>query len=84
MRIMTPQVAVANSILEVRLKFESMLSDLPSGFVNVEPETVDREIENAQRRVCDCLDLDLAALWQMNRNRGMIYWRPCEMRSRSA
>jgi len=66
MPVMTPQAAVASSNLEERLRFESMLSDLSSGFVNLEPEKVDGEIENAQRRVCDCLGLDLAALWQLS------------------
>ena len=42
-----------------------MLSNLSSGFVNLEPSEVDREIEDAQKRVCDCLGLDLAALWQL-------------------
>jgi PAS domain S-box-containing protein len=43
-----------------------MLADLSSGFVTVEPTDVDHEIENAQRMVCECLDLDLAALWQLS------------------
>jgi len=66
MPVMTPQAAVASSNLEERLRFESMLSDLSSGFVNIEPEKVDQQIENAQRMVCDCLGLDLAALWQLS------------------
>ena len=42
-----------------------MLADLSSRFVNLEPAEVDREIEEAQRRVCECLGLDIAALWQL-------------------
>ena len=45
--------------LQDRLRFETMLSDLSSRFVNLEPADVDREIEEAQRRVCDCLGLDI-------------------------
>ena len=52
--------------LEERLRFESMLSDLSSRFINLEPVDVDREIESAQRRVCECLGLDIAALWQLS------------------
>ena len=52
--------------LEERLRFESMLSDLSSRFINLEPVDVDREIESAQRRVCECLRLDIAALWQLS------------------
>ena len=58
---MNPKVAVLQPDLEDRLRFESMLADLSSRFVNLEPAAVDREIEDAQRWVCECLDLDLAA-----------------------
>ena len=54
------------SELEDRLRFESMLADLSSRFVNLEPADVDREIEDAQRQVCECLGLDIAALWQLS------------------
>ena len=63
---MTPKVAVLQSDLEARFRFESMLAELSSRFVNVEPAEVDREIEDAQRRVCECLGLDIAALWQLS------------------
>ena len=52
------------SDLRERLRFESMLTELSSRFVNLEPDEVDREIEAAQRRVCECLELDLSSLWQ--------------------
>ncbi len=63
---MTPEGPTVRSNLEERLRFESMLSDLSSGFVNLEPAEVDREIEDAQRRVCDCLGLDVSDLWQVS------------------
>jgi formate hydrogenlyase transcriptional activator len=63
---MTAEDAVVSSELEERLRFESMLADLSSGFVNLESAKVDNEIANAQRRVCECLDIDLAALWQLS------------------
>ncbi len=50
--------------LQDRLRFEVLLSDLSAGFVNVPADQVDREIENALRRFCEDLELDLAALWQ--------------------
>ena len=51
------------SNLEERLQFETLLSDLSAKFVNVPAEQVDAEIENAQRRICEDLDLDLCTLW---------------------
>jgi PAS domain S-box-containing protein len=50
--------------LESLLEFETLISDLSSRFINLPPGEVDRAIEDAQRRVCECLDLDLSALWQ--------------------
>jgi hypothetical protein len=52
------------SELEERLRFETLVADLSSKFVNLPPNEVDREIVDAQRRVCDCLAFDLSALWQ--------------------
>ena len=80
---MVRQGTVAASDLEERLRFESMLADLSSGFVNVDPAAVDREIENAQRRVCECLGLDLAALWQLSPDETGVFemthlYRPIE------
>jgi PAS domain S-box-containing protein len=50
--------------LQSRLAFETMLADLSSRFVNVGPGELDREIDGAQRRVCECLEFDLSSLWQ--------------------
>jgi PAS domain S-box-containing protein len=44
--------------------FEAMLFDISSKFVNLPGSEVDREIEEAQRRICECLGLDLSGLWQ--------------------
>ena len=60
---MTAETAVLQPDLEDRLRFESMLADLSSRFVNLEPGEVDRAIEDAQRRVCECLELDLSSMW---------------------
>ena len=50
--------------LKERLQFETLLTDLSAQFVSVPADQVDREIENAQRRVCEVLRLDLSTLWQ--------------------
>jgi PAS domain S-box-containing protein len=46
------------------LEFETLVSDLSSRFINLSPGEVDREIEDALRRVCEHLGIDLAVLWQ--------------------
>jgi PAS domain S-box-containing protein len=50
--------------IESRLEFEVLISELSSGFIDVPPAEVDRTIEDALRRVCESLDIDLAVLWQ--------------------
>ena len=47
-----------------RLEFEMLISDLSSRFINLPAGEVDGAIENALRRVCEVLDIDLAVLWQ--------------------
>jgi PAS domain S-box-containing protein len=50
--------------LEARLRFETLIADLSSRFVNLPADEVDREIMEAERRICEALDLDIAAIWQ--------------------
>jgi PAS domain S-box-containing protein len=42
----------------------ALIADISSKFVNLPPAEVDREIEDAMRRICESLDIDLAVLWQ--------------------
>jgi hypothetical protein len=52
-----------------RLHFESMLADLSSRFINLEAAEIDHEIEKGQCQVCECLDLNLPAPWDVTRPR---------------
>ena len=54
----------AEDSLQGRRRFESLLVDISARFVNLPAERIDSEIEDAQRRVCECVGLDLSALWQ--------------------
>jgi hypothetical protein len=46
------------------LEFEGLISELSSRFINLPPGDLDREIEDALRRVSEAVGLDLAILWQ--------------------
>jgi PAS domain S-box-containing protein len=46
------------------LAFETLVAELSSRFINLPPGDVDREIDDALRRVCHLLGIDLAVLWQ--------------------
>jgi formate hydrogenlyase transcriptional activator len=61
---MSPKDTTLHPELEERLRFETLIADLSSKFVNLPAGEVDREIEDAQRRVCQFLSIDLCALWQ--------------------
>jgi PAS domain-containing protein len=50
--------------IEDQLRFEALVADLSSQFVNFPANEVDREILDAQQRICECLGLELSALWQ--------------------
>jgi len=54
----------AEKTLQERLQFEMLLADISARFVNLPSDQIDGAIEDAQRRVCECLGLDLSALWQ--------------------
>jgi GAF domain-containing protein len=51
--------------LEERLRFETLLTDISARFVNLPADHVDREIEDAQRAICECLGIDHSSLWQV-------------------
>ena len=53
-------------VLEERLKFETLLAELSARFVNLPADQIDSEIEDAQRRICELLDLDRSTLWQVS------------------
>jgi len=50
--------------LEEQLRFEMVLAEISGRFVNLPADRVDSEIMEAERRICDCLGLDVAGLWQ--------------------
>ncbi len=45
-------------------RFETLLADLSSTFIDLPPGDVDRAIDAELRRVCEFLSIDLAVLWQ--------------------
>lgn len=50
--------------LEQLLKFETLITELSSRFVNRLPGEVDDEIDDSLRRVCELVGIELAVLWQ--------------------
>ena len=50
--------------LEEQLQFERVLVEISRRFINLTADLLDTGIGDAQRRVCECLKLDISALWQ--------------------
>ena len=55
--------------LQERLRFETLVSDISARFVNVPADQVDSEIEDAQRRICECLKIEHSTVWQVEPER---------------
>ncbi len=51
--------------LKDRLQFETLLADLSAQFVNLPADQIDHQVGDAQRRLCEFIDVDIAALWQI-------------------
>jgi len=56
----------AEKQLKRRLIFETLLSEISAGFINLPAEQIDGVIQKTQRRVCELLGLDFSALWQLS------------------
>lgn len=63
---MSPETTNLRPELEERLRFETLIADLSSKFLNLPAGELDREIRDAERRICDALGLNILALWQMS------------------
>jgi len=63
---MIPENTSLHAELEARLRFETLIADLSSKFVNLPYDELDREIEDAQRSICELLDLDRSSLWEVS------------------
>jgi len=64
----------AEQLLEERLRFETLLAETSSRFINLPADQIDGEIEGAQGRICEFLNLDRSSLGQVHeREPGCCY-----------
>ena len=62
---MTQSEIKTDAELDDSLRFEMMLAEISTFFINLPANQIDSEIEVAQRRVCEFLDLDRSSLFQI-------------------
>jgi PAS domain S-box-containing protein len=58
--------AVAGAALDTGERVETLLIELSARFIRLAPEEVDREIQDAQRRICNYLGFDRSSLFQQS------------------
>jgi PAS domain S-box-containing protein len=64
----------AEEDLKTQLQFETMVSEISTGFINLTGDQIDTAIQDNLTRICDALDLDFAALWQVSHeNPDVVY-----------
>ena len=61
MNELDPQVSVASDNTD---RVETLLIELSAHFISLDSEDVDRQIQDAQRRICEYLDFDRSSLFQ--------------------
>ena len=63
----------ARRLLEERLRFEQLLSDLSARFVNIPADRVDAEVASGLEQIAKFLDVDRAVLWEKSTDDGRYY-----------
>jgi formate hydrogenlyase transcriptional activator len=61
---MQESIEAIRTELEERLRFETLLAEISARFVNLPADRIDSEIGEAQRHICEFLDLDRSSLFQ--------------------
>jgi formate hydrogenlyase transcriptional activator len=71
--------ATSEKSLEERLRFETLLSEISTRFINLPADEIDSGIKDAQRRICELLGLDRSTLWQSTEGKPgamrLTHWR---------
>jgi len=68
----TAELEKRKEMLEDRVRFEDLISDLSSGFVNIPPDRVENNIALALHQLCQFFDADHCALLEISADRRQI------------
>ena len=68
-----PPQSALQAEAEARLRFEMLLADVCAQFVKVAPRDVDSEIQNAQRVICESLNVDHCTVWQVSEENPALF-----------
>ncbi len=59
------RLVASEASVEERLTFEGLLTEISARFVNLPADRMDSKIEDAQRRICELLEIDRSTLFQV-------------------
>src|SRR5512138_2631936 len=62
---MQESIETLRSELKERVRFETLLAEISSRFINLPADQIDGEIQGGQRHICELLALDRSALFQL-------------------
>src|SRR5512139_1160257 len=71
---MQESIETKRTELEQRLSLETLLAETSTRFINVPADRIDSEIEDAQRHICESLDIDILAVWQLSNEDPVARW----------
>jgi hypothetical protein len=63
---MAPLEIKPHAEIDKPIRFERLLAEMSTFFINLPADRIDSEIEAAQGRVCRFLDIDRSTLWQVH------------------
>jgi formate hydrogenlyase transcriptional activator len=63
---MTSEEDALRAEIEEQLQFERLLTEISARFVNLPPDQVESEIQDALRRICESLQFDRSTMWQIS------------------
>jgi len=81
---MQESIETLRTELEGRLRFETLLAETSSRFINLPADRIDGEIEDAQRHICELLDLDRSALFQLPEGEPRVKLLTCLYQSKGS
>jgi len=70
--------------VEEHRRFERLISDLSARFINLAPDQIEDEIEGGQRHICELLDLDRSALFQLLEGKPRVMVLTCLYQSKGS
>jgi PAS domain S-box-containing protein len=64
----TSSKKLSQAEIEQQLLLEKTVAELSASFINLQPDKVDGQIREAQKRICESINLERSTLFQVSRN----------------